>query len=186
MAIRQYTTHQPIIGDGVYIDPTALVIGQVCINEMASIWPMVVARGDVQGISIGSRTNIQDGTILHVTSDSRSCPGGHPLTIGNSVSVGHRAVIHGCTIEHHCLIGIGAIILDGAQLQPYTLLGAGSLVPPGKILEGGFLYHGSPARQVRPLSQTELAQFDQLADHYVELAREYSADISSDELKKNT
>ncbi len=169
--IRTFRNATPLIGNEVFIDPTALVIGQVSIGDQTSIWPMVVVRGDIHSITIGSRTNIQDGSILHVTSDSKSSPGGFPLNIGNSVSIGHRAVIHGCLIDHHCLIGIGSIILDGAHLKPYTILGAGSLVPPGKVLEGGFLYYGSPAKQSRPLSENELDQFDTLANHYVELAR---------------
>jgi carbonic anhydrase/acetyltransferase-like protein (isoleucine patch superfamily) len=109
--------------------------------------------------------------VLHVTDDSQYCPGGQALVIGEAVTVGHQANLHACTIKHHCLVGIGAIVLDGAVLEPYTLLGAGSLVPPGKVLEGGYLWHGSPVKKVRPLSETELAYFEYSANHYVELAR---------------
>ncbi|MEN8219526.1 MAG: gamma carbonic anhydrase family protein [Pseudomonadota bacterium] len=179
MSIRDYAGYSPVIAEGVYIDPMALVIGQVTIAEQASLWPMVVARGDVHSISIGARTNVQDNSVLHVTHDSQYCPGGRALVIGEAVTVGHQANLHACTINHHCLIGIGAIVLDGAVLEPYTLLGAGSLVPPGKVLDGGYLWLGSPVKKVRPLSETELGHFEYSANHYVELAREHSPTVGS-------
>jgi carbonic anhydrase/acetyltransferase-like protein (isoleucine patch superfamily) len=172
MPIRNYAEHFPIIADNVYIDPLALIIGQVTIDEQASLWPMVVARGDVNRIKIGARTNIQDHAVLHVTHDSHYCPGGKPLIIGEAVTVGHQASLHACTIEHHCLIGIGAIILDGSILQPYTLLGAGSLVSPGKILEGGYLWCGHPAQKIRPLTDEEIAYFEYSANNYIKLAQQ--------------
>lgn len=174
MAIRRYAEHQPRIADSAYVDPMALVAGQVEMAEEASIWPMSVARGDVNYIRIGARTNVQDNSVLHVTHDSHYCPGGRPLILEHDITVGHSVNLHACTIGHHCLLGIGAIILDGAVLEPYTLLAAGSLVPPGKILEGGYLWRGSPAQKARKLSAEEMDYFAYSAKHYVKLARQHA------------
>lgn len=173
MPIREFENHLPNIAATAYIDPMALVIGEVTIGEYASLWPMVVARGDIHRITIGARTNVQDNTVLHVTHDGRFNPGGYALTIGEDVTIGHQATLHGCTIEHHCLIGMGAIVLDGAILQPYTLLAAGSLVSPAKELEGGYLWRGQPAKKIRPLTAEEEEYFDYSAAHYVQLAQKY-------------
>ena len=173
MPIRDFLDYTPVIADNVYIDAMALVIGQVNIGQQASLWPMVVARGDINSISIGARTNIQDGSVLHVTHDSQFYPGGQSLVIGEAVTIGHQVTLHACTIEHHCLIGIGAIVLDGAIVKPYTLVGAGSLVPPGKVLEGGYLWHGSPVKKRRPLTEKEIAFFEYSANHYVKVAQQH-------------
>jgi carbonic anhydrase/acetyltransferase-like protein (isoleucine patch superfamily) len=173
MPIRNFKNQTPKIAANVYIDPMALVIGEVTIAEYASLWPMVVARGDINSISIGARTNIQDNTVLHVTHDSQYYPGGQALVIGDAVTVGHQVNLHACTIEHHCLIGIGSIVLDGAVLKPYTLVGAGSIVPPGKELEGGYLWLGSPVKKIRPLTTEEMEYFEYSATHYVDLAQQY-------------
>lgn len=173
MPNRDYAGHIPVIADSAYIDPMALVIGQVTIAEQASLWPMVVARGDVHCINIGARTNVQDNSVLHVSHDGKYCPGGRALVIDEAVTVGHQANLHACTIKHHCLIGIGAIVLDGAVLSPYTLLGAGSLVPPGKVLEGGYLWYGNPVKKVRRLTETEIEYFEYSANHYVKLAQQH-------------
>jgi carbonic anhydrase/acetyltransferase-like protein (isoleucine patch superfamily) len=177
MAIRDYANHSPVIAQTAYIDPMALVIGQVTIDEQASLWPMAVARGDVHRISIGARTNVQDNTVLHVTHDSHYCPGGRALIIGEAVTLGHQVSLHACTIEHHCLIGIGSIVLDKAVLQPYTLLGAGSLVAPGKILEGGYLWQGRPAKKIRLLTDEEMEYFEYSANHYVKLAQQHQSNL---------
>lgn len=155
------------------MDPSAVVIGDVVLGEESSLWPMVVARGDVNAIRIGSRTNVQDGSVLHVTHDHGEHPGGHPLSIGNEVTVGHNVTLHGCTVGDRCLIGMGAIVLDGAVLEPDVLVGAGSLVPPGKVLGGGALWLGSPVRRVRALTPEEIHRLAYSADHYVRLAGEY-------------
>lgn len=167
MAIRPFEGIYPYIAPTAYVDETALVIGQVTIGRDASIWPMAVVRGDVNAIVIGERTNIQDGSILHVTHDGPYTPGGKGLAIAHDVTVGHHVVLHGCEIESYCLIGIAAQIMDGAIIRSRALVGAGSLVPPGKEIEGGFLWVGRPAKKVRPLTDTELAQFDYSAAHYV-------------------
>ncbi len=173
MPIRDYASHTPVIAEDVYIDQMALVIGQVTIGKQASLWPMVVARGDINSISIGARTNIQDSSVLHVTHDSQYSPGGQALVIGEAVTVGHHVTLHACTIKHHCLIGIGSIVLDGAVIEPYTLLGAGSLVPPGKVLESGYLWHGSPVKKRRALTEKETEFFEYSANHYVKVAEQH-------------
>jgi len=173
MSIRNFENHYPRLATTVYIDPLALVIGNVIIGEQSSVWPMAVVRGDVQSITIGIRTNIQDHAMLHVSHDGPYCPGGRSLIIGDDITVGHHVTLHACTIEHHCLIGIGAVILDGAVLPPYTLLAAGSLVPPHKVLEGGYLWRGSPAQKSRPLTAQEMEYFTYSANHYVQLARQH-------------
>ncbi len=169
MTIRSFNTFSPQIAQGVYIDDTALVIGEVTIWENSSVWPMTVIRGDVNAISIGKRTSIQDGSIVHVTHKNKSNPEGYRCTIGDDVTVGHKAIIHGCTIGNQCLIGMGCIIMDGAVIENQVILGAGSLVPPAKTLTTGFLWVGTPARKVRPLTQQEIDYFDYSANNYVKL-----------------
>ncbi|HCK81307.1 MAG TPA: gamma carbonic anhydrase family protein [Candidatus Competibacter sp.] len=155
MSVRPFEQHVPRIHPTAFVDDTAVVIGAVDIGEHSSVWPLCVVRGDIQSIRIGARTSIQDGTIIHVTHDSRFCPGGQPTLIGNDVTVGHKTILHACTIEDYCLIGMGAIVMDQAVVQAWVTLGAGSVVPPGKVLDSGHLYVGSPARRIRPLSERE-------------------------------
>ncbi len=176
MPIRNYKGTSPRIGKNVFIDPMAVVIGDVSIGDDSSLWPFVVARGDVHNITIGQRTNIQDGSVLHVTQDNQFNPGGHALTIGNHITIGHKAVLHACTIEDYALVGMGAIILDGAVIQERTMVAAGSVVSPGKILEGGYLWLGAPAKKIRPLTEKELAYLDYSAGHYVHLKNAHLAE----------
>jgi len=173
VTVRAFSKNHPNIGDNVYIDETAVVIGDVTIGDHVSVWPTAVIRGDVEAISIGEGTNVQDGAVLHVSHAGDYSPQGHPLTIGNGVTIGHRAVIHACSIGNYCLIGIGAIILDDAQIEDYVMLGAGSLVPPGKKLESGYLYVGCPVKQVRPLSEEEKAFLEYSCKHYMHLKDTY-------------
>lgn len=173
MAIRAYQDKHPSVGKNVYIDETALVIGDVTLGDDVSIWPMAVARGDVHRIVIGARTNIQDGCVLHVTHGSEYSPEGHPLILGSDITVGHRAVLHGCRIGDFCLIGIGAIVMDGAVIEDEIILGAGSLVPPRRTLERGFLYVGSPAKKVRALEPGELEFLRYSSQHYLPLKDDY-------------
>jgi len=170
--IRTYKNMQPCIAADVYLDVAAVVIGDVEIGEDSSIWPMVAIRGDVNHIRIGERTNIQDGCVLHVTHPGAFGPGG-PLLIGNDVTVGHNAVLHACTVEDQCLIGMGSIVLDGAIIRQGAMIGAGSVVSPAKELAGGYLYLGSPARQVRELNQQEKDFLLYSAQHYVTLKNDY-------------
>jgi len=169
MTIRTLQGKTPTIADSAFVDETALVIGDVTIGEDSSIWPMTVVRGDVQKITIGKRTNIQDACVLHVTHDCEYTPGGFPLIIGDGVTAGHRATLHACTIGDYCLIGMSATIMDGAVLGDRLIIGAGGLVPAGKKLEGGHLYVGSPVKQLRPLNEEELNSLEYSADHYVEV-----------------
>lgn len=173
MSIHPYKSFTPTLGARVYVDPAAVVIGRVVIGEDSSIWPTAVARGDVHSIQIGARTSIQDGAVLHVTHDSKYSPGGRALIIGDDVTVGHRAVLHACTIGDSCLVGIGAVVLDNVVTEDFVMIGAGSLVTPGKRLERGGLYVGSPARRVRDLTEQEIEFLGYSAAHYVKLKDEY-------------
>jgi carbonic anhydrase/acetyltransferase-like protein (isoleucine patch superfamily) len=146
----------------------------VTLGDDASIWPMTVLRGDVNFIRIGARTNIQDGSVVHV---SRPFPGnatGWPTIVGDDVVVGHKVVLHGCTIGNRCLVGIGAIVLDGVVVEDEVMIGAGSVVAPGKRLESGGLYLGRPARRMRDLTASEIERFSHHATHYVRLKHDYA------------
>jgi len=169
MTIRSFKGMSPSIAPTAYVDETALVVGDVSIGDDASLWPMSVARGDVHTIAIGQRTNIQDGSVLHVTQDNEFNPGGYPLRIGNDVTVGHNVTLHACTIEDLCLIGMASTILDGALIRSRCMIAAGSLVPPGKDLEGGYLYMGSPVRKARALTEQEQRYLTYSARHYAAL-----------------
>ncbi len=173
MTTRGYLGTTPTLAKGVYIDPSAQLIGKVSCAEDVSVWPMAVIRGDVNMIHIGQQSNIQDGSVLHVTHAYSEHPEGFALTIGEQVTVGHNVVLHGCCIGNQCLIGMSSTILDGAVLADQVLLGAGSLVSPGKQLEGGYLWLGNPAKKVRRLNAKELAWFAYSAQHYVNLKNEY-------------
>ena len=173
MSIRSYQGIKPKIAASAYVDQDAVVIGDVTIGENSSVWPTVAIRGDVHKITIGKRTNIQDGSVLHVTADNQFNPGGFPLIIGNGVTVGHKAVLHACTVEDYALIGMGAIVLDGAVVREKALIGAGSVVAPGKEIEGGYLWLGAPAKKVRPLKEKELEYLEFSAQHYVDLKNKH-------------
>lgn len=175
MSVRSFENTHPKLGGRVFVDPTALVVGDVEIGDDSSIWPMATVRGDVHSIKIGERTSVQDGCVLHVTHAGPYDPEGHDLSIGSDVTVGHKAMIHGCTIEDNCLIGMGSVVMDSAIIRSNVILGANSLVPPGRELEGGFLWVGSPARKIRPLNEEELAFFKYSADNYVKLKDRYLA-----------
>jgi carbonic anhydrase/acetyltransferase-like protein (isoleucine patch superfamily) len=175
MPCLPYRGVRPTLGTGAWVDPAALVIGDVVLGEHASVWPMAVVRGDVNHIRIGARSNVQDGSVLHV---SRPYPGndaGWPLVIGEDVVIGHKVVAHGCTLGNRVLVGIGAIVLDGVVVEDEVMIGAGAVVTPGKRLETGGLYVGSPARRVRELTPAEIARIPAMAGWYVELKREYGA-----------
>ena len=175
MALRSFAGTRPELGQRVYIDESAVVVGRVSLGDDASLWPCVVARGDVNTISVGARSNVQDLTMLHVTHDGPYSPGGFPLVVGADVTVGHKCLLHACSIGDRCLIGMGAIVMDGAVLEDEVLLGAGSLVSPGKRLESGFLYRGSPAQKIRPLTDEEREMLRYSAAHYVRLKDRYLA-----------
>jgi len=171
--IREFEGISPTIAESSYIDPSAVIIGDVVIGENSSVWPLCVIRGDVNIIRIGDNTNIQDGSVLHVSHAGEFNPKGAELNIGNQVSVAHKALIHGCLIGNQCMIGMGSIIMDDAVLEDQVMLGAGSLVPSDKHLKSGFLYLGNPVRQVRELSDREKEYLVYLADHYVYAKQKY-------------
>lgn len=175
MPIRPFEQYTPQIHPSAYIDASAVIIGAVEIGAESSVWPMSVIRGDIQSVRIGERTSIQDGTIIHVTHASRFCPGGHATHIGNDVTVGHRVILHACTIEDCALIGMGAIVMDQAVVASQVIIGAGGLVPPGKVLESGFLYVGSPVQQIRRLSARELEFLQYSPQNYQRLKDRHRA-----------
>ena len=167
--IRTFETWRPQVADSAWVDATALVLGEVELAEDVSVWPMTVIRGDVNWIRVGPRTNIQDGSVVHVAHAGGMNPTGYPTIIGADVTVGHKAVVHACTIEDACLIGMGATVMDGAVLGAESMLAAGALVPPGKELPGGYLYVGSPAKAVRELTDEEREFLRYSAAHYVKV-----------------
>ncbi len=174
--VRPFQGHQPQFGARVLIDPAAVVIGQVRLADDCSVWPGAIVRGDMNAITVGARTSIQDGAVLHITHAGPYNPEGFALTIGADVTIGHKAVLHGCTIEDRVLIGMGAIVLDGAHIEPEVILAAGALVGPGKRLQSGWLYRGSPARPARELTEQERSFFRYSAANYVKLKDQYLAE----------
>lgn len=177
MTIRSYKGIHPKISINAYIDDSAVLVGAIEVGNNSSVWPLVAARGDVNIIKIGERTNIQDGSVLHVTRSSSSNPDGYPLIIGDDVTVGHKAMLHGCKLGNRILVGMGAIIMDNAIVEDDVIIGGGALVPPNKILESGFLYVGSPVKQARPLTDSERAFLKVSADNYVRLKDEYLEEL---------
>lgn len=173
MGIRAFDNITPQLADGVFVDDTALVIGDVHIGADSSIWPLTVVRGDVNQIRIGARTNIQDQSTLHVTHKSQYNPDGVACVVGDDVTVGHQVILHACHIENQCLIGMGSIIMDRVRIEEYTLIGAGSLVTEETELEGGYLWVGRPVRRVRALSDQEREYILYSAQNYVRLKQRY-------------
>lgn len=171
--IRPYKALQPTIGSRVMIDSTSVVIGDVRLSNDVGIWPLVVIRGDVNYVAIGARTNIQDGCVLHVTHKSAYNPEGNPLIMGEDVTIGHKVMLHGCTIGNRVLVGMGSILLDGVVVEDDVMIGAGSLVPQNKRLESGYLYLGSPVKQIRPLKEAEREGLKYSANNYVKWKDEY-------------
>ncbi len=171
--IRPFNNILPTLGNDVFIDESAVVIGDVTLADDVSVWPCAVIRGDMHTIKVGARTSVQDNAVLHITHASDFNPGGWPLNIGEDVTIGHGACLHGCTIGNRVLIGIGSTVLDGAVIEDNVVLAAGALVPPGKTLESGYLYVGSPCKQARPLKDTEMAFFTYSAQNYVKLKNDY-------------
>lgn len=172
-SIRRFQGVSPTIGKRVYIDKQSTVIGDVHLGDDVSVWPMAVLRGDVHSITVGSSCSIQDGSVLHVTHDGPYTPGGRPLILGQGVTVGHHAVLHACTIDDYCLIGMGALLLDAVQVHHHVMIAAGTIVPPGKVLESGYLYLGNPAQKHRKLTDKEIEQLEYSAAHYVRLKDKY-------------
>ena len=173
MTIRAYLNYVPQLGERVYVDEAAVVIGKVNLADEVSIWCGAVVRGDVNTIQIGKRSNVQDGSVLHVTGGSANHPAGSPLIIGEDVTIGHHVTLHGCIIVNRVLVGMGAIVLDDVVIEDEVIIGAGSLVPPRKRLQSGLMYMGSPAKAVRELTEAEKAFLRQSAQNYVATAAAY-------------
>lgn len=169
MAIRTYQGMTPQLGERVFVDESAVVIGDVQLGADSSVWPLTVIRGDMHRIRIGARTSVQDGSVLHITHAGPFNPDGYPLIIGDEVTIGHKVTLHGCTLGNRILVGMGSIVMDGAVVEDEVIIGAGSLVPPGKVLKSGYLYVGSPVKQARSLTDKERAYFSYSASNYVAL-----------------
>ena len=176
MAIRTYQSITPQLGERAFVDASAVVIGDVEIGEDSSVWPLTVIRGDMHRIRIGKRTSVQDGSVLHITHAGPFNPDGFPLIIGDEVTIGHKVMLHGCTLGSRILVGMGSTVMDGAVVENDVIIGAGSLVPPGKVLESGFLYVGSPVKQARPLTDKERNFFSYTAGNYVNLKDQHLAE----------
>ena len=175
-SIRSYQGMTPTLGSKVFIDRSAVVIGDVEIGADSSVWPLTVIRGDMHYIRIGERTSVQDGSILHITHASDFNPGGYPLIIGDDVTIGHQAMLHGCSFGNQVLIGMKAMVMDGAVIEDKVIVAAGALVPPGKTLDSGYMYVGSPAKKARPLTEKELRFFPYTASNYVKLKDKHIAE----------
>ena len=174
MNIRPYRDEMPTLGQRVYVDPAATLVGDVVLGDDVSLWPGVVVRGDVNFIRIGARSNVQDGTVVHVSHDGPHAKlGGFATVIGADVTIGHKAIVHACRIEDACLVGMGAILLDGVVVKRHGFVGAGALVAPGKVVGEGELWLGNPAKKVRMLGDAEIEALYYSAQHYVRLKDEY-------------
>ncbi|NBB77758.1 MAG: gamma carbonic anhydrase family protein [Bacteroidetes bacterium] len=173
--IYEFLDKSPQFDETVFVAPSADIIGDVTIGSQSSVWFNVTIRGDVNWIEIGEKSNIQDNTCIHVTNQT------NPTKIGNLVSIGHNATIHGCTIHDRVLVGIQATVLDNAVIQPDVLVAAGSLVPPGKKLESGYLYMGAPAKKMRRLTEEEIDSIRRNGENYVKYQRAYRREDTYDQ-----
>jgi gamma-carbonic anhydrase len=171
--IRSYRGRKPQIPASAYIDPEAVVIGDVTIGEFSSVWPCVVIRGDVNWIRIGARTNIQDGSVLHVMKDT------NPLQLGDAVTIGHGVILHGCTIESRVLIGMGSVLLNGAKIGTGSIVAAGTLVPEGTVVPPGSLFMGHPGKFRRALTLEDQASIEAYAARYIEYSESYKKEVAS-------
>ncbi|MGY1458590.1 MULTISPECIES: gamma carbonic anhydrase family protein [unclassified Luteimonas] len=174
--IRPFRGTLPTLGARAYVDPAATVIGDVVIGDDSSIWPGTVVRGDVNFVRIGARCNLQDGTIVHVShAGPHSRMDGYPTLIGDDVTIGHGAIVHACTIGNGVLIGMGATVMDGVVVEDHGYVGAGALVPPGKVVRSRELWLGNPAKPVRVIDDAGVEGLLYSAAHYVRLKDEYLA-----------
>ena len=172
-AIRPFRNTHPVLGQRTSIDPACTIIGEVELGDDVSVWPGTVIRGDVNHVRIGARSNVQDGTVIHVSHASPYNKGGYPTLVGEGVTIGHGCIIHACTIGDYCLVGMGACILDGAVIEAHAFIAAGAVVGPGKHVRSGELWAGNPARLMRQLSEQDIEGLRYSADHYVRLKDQY-------------
>jgi carbonic anhydrase/acetyltransferase-like protein (isoleucine patch superfamily) len=169
MALYQYKGSRPRLGRGVFIAPEASVIGDVQLGDDASVWFGATLRGDVMPIRVGARTNVQDGSVIHVTGGVAS------TEVGDDVTIGHMALLHGCSVGHRVLVGMGSLILDGSVIEDESIVAAGSLVPPGMRIPSRSLVMGRPAQVVRTVTEGDVAWLRESARLYVEYARTFSS-----------
>jgi carbonic anhydrase/acetyltransferase-like protein (isoleucine patch superfamily) len=184
--LRSFRGKTPATGQRVLIDPSAVVLGDVCLGDDVSVWPQAAIRGDMHRITIGARTSVQDGCVLHVTHAGPYNPDGWPLHIGRDVTIGHNATLHGCTLGDRILVGMGATVMDGAVVGDDVVIAAGALVTPGKRLRSGYLYAGSPAREMRGLSEKEMTYFAYVANNYIKLKDLHIAELEADQAASST
>jgi carbonic anhydrase/acetyltransferase-like protein (isoleucine patch superfamily) len=170
MSLGFYLDTYPVVGERVFLHPSCQVIGDVTLGDDSSVWCNTVIRGDVNRIVVGRGTNVQDLTMGHVSHKSTEKPEGSPLIIGDYVTVGHSVILHGC---NECLIGMGSIVMDDAVVPDHVMIGAGSLIAPGKMLESGMLYTGRPAKAIRVLTAEEIAYLRYSAEHYIKAKNNY-------------
>jgi carbonic anhydrase/acetyltransferase-like protein (isoleucine patch superfamily) len=175
MPLASYLNSSPQLGERIYLHDSAHVIGDVRLGDDSSVWLNAVVRGDVNHIIVGKCSNIQDFVMCHVSHKTQAKPLGSPLVIGDYVTIGHSAILHGCEIGDECLVGMGSILMDDAVISSRVMIGAGSLVPPGKKLESGYLYVGRPVEKLRPLTEAEIAYLRYSAEHYVRVKNNYLA-----------
>ncbi|HEY1397152.1 gamma carbonic anhydrase family protein [Roseateles sp.] len=173
MPLSPYLDTAPVLAERVFVHDSAQVIGDVTLGPDSSVWCNTVLRGDVNRIVIGTGTNVQDLTMGHVSHKNPKKPEGSPLIIGDHVTVGHSVILHGCRIGNECLIGMGSIVMDDVVIEDRVMLGAGSLVSPGKVLKSGHLYIGRPAMPVRELTADEIAYLKYSAEHYIRVKDNY-------------
>lgn len=178
-SLRSFRGITPRIGERVLIDPSAVVLGDVSLEDDVSVWPQASIRGDMHWIRIGARTSVQDGCVLHITHAGPYNPDGWPLQIGCDVTIGHHATLHGCSVGDRVLVGMGATVMDGAVVESDVVIGAGALVTPGKRLRSGHLYAGAPAREIRALSEQEMDYFRYSAANYVRLKDQHIAELEA-------
>ncbi len=175
--IENYTENNqvftPTVGTNTWIHASAVIIGKVILGDDVSVWPCAVMRGDVNTLTIGNRSNVQDGAVIHATHPSAYNEQGYATTVGEDVTIGHNAILHGCTIGNRVLIGMGSTVLDGAVIPNDVIIGANALVPMNKELESGFLYVGSPAKKLRALSEQEMDFLRYSAQNYVKLKNQF-------------
>lgn len=184
MPLSRYLNATPVIGERVYLHPSCQIIGEVTIGDDSSIWCNTVLRGDVNRISIGRASNVQDLSMGHVSHKTADKPDGSPLIIGDYVTIGHSVILHGCTIGDECLIGMGSIIMDDVVIPKQVMIGAGSLISPGKVLESGMLYMGRPAKAVRALTMDEIAHLRYSAEHYMRVKDNYLAELETRKMEQ--
>jgi len=168
--ILNVNNHLPVFGKKCFLAENATITGDVIMGDDCSVWFNAVIRGDVNSIRIGNKVNIQDGAIIHCTYQRAQ------TEIGNFVSIGHNAIVHGCTLNDHVLIGMGAIVMDHAVVQPYTIIGAGALVPENMVCESGFIYAGLPAKKIKVISEEQRKLLDELPDRYVMYSKWYTGE----------